>query len=134
MGEVEKVEKKETAPKNVEKIEEQPSKQEKVMHKAEGVKEKEEEKEKPKRSSTEVILHKKPAKLITLLLQDKPWQTASLARESGQSYVYATNLIKTFESTGLISISLSGRRRMIKLTEKGERLAHLIDEIEKASL
>jgi len=124
MVETEKVEKKETAQKNSEKIEEQPT----------AKTEKQAKNEKPKgRPVSEVILHPKPSNLLLLLLQDKQWHTAALARDSGQSYVYATELIKIFEKSGVISVSSSGRRRVVKLTEKGEHLAHSIEDIMKAS-
>ncbi|VVB73558.1 Uncharacterised protein [uncultured archaeon] len=119
MVETEKAEKKETAQRNAEKPEEQAVKQEKPR-----------EKERP---LSEIILHPKPSKLLTLLLQDKQWHTAALARESGQSYVYATELVKSFEKTGIVSVSSPGRRKIIKLTEKGEKLAHSIDDILKMS-
>jgi len=115
MVEAEKVEKKETLQKTVEKQEETPLKQEKPKER--------------QRLLFEVILHPKPSKLLTLLLQDKRWHTAALARESGQSYVYATELIKYFEKTGLVSVSSLGRRKIVKLTEKGEKIAHFIDDI-----
>ena len=92
--------------------------------------------EKPKdrqRSVSEVILHPKPSNLLTLLLQDKQWHTAALARESNQSYVYATELIKLFETAGLVSVSSSGRRKIVKLTEKGEKIARSIEDILKLS-
>ncbi len=77
----------------------------------------------------ETLLHIKPARLITLLLQEKQWNTAALARESGQSYVYATELIKVFEQGGLVSVTTAGKRRVIKLTEKGEKTARLVFEL-----
>ena len=92
--------------------------------------------EKPKdkqRLVSEIILHPKPSNLLVLLLQDKQWHTAALARESGQSYVYATELIKSFEKAGLISVFSPGRRKIMKLTEKGEKIAHSIDDILKLS-
>jgi predicted transcriptional regulator len=119
MVETEKAEKKEAPLKTAEK-------QEEPILKKENPKEKQ-------RMLFEIILHPKPSKLLTLLLQDKQWHTAALARESGQSYVYATELIKSFEKAGLISVSSPGRRKLVKLTEKGEKIAHSIDDILKLS-
>lgn len=120
MVEIEKVERKEIAQKSGEKAEEQVVKVEKAKSK--------------ERPISEIILHPKPASIFLLLLQEKQWNIAALARDSNQSYVYATELIKTFEKSGLVSISSSGRRRIVKLTEKGGKLAHSIEEIMKASL
>ena len=116
---VEKAEKKEAPPKTAEKQEESVLKPEKPKDK--------------QRPVSEIILHPKPSNLLTLLLQDKQWHTAALARESSQSYVYATELIKSFEKAGLISVSSPGRRKIVKLTEKGEKIAHSIDDILKLS-
>jgi len=115
MVEMEKAEKKETPQKSAEKSEE-------LIPKLETPKEKQ-------RLLSEIILHPKPSRLLILLLQDKQWHTAALARESGQSYVYATELVKSFEKAGLISVSSPGRRKLVKLTEKGEKIAHSIDDI-----
>jgi len=119
MVEMEKAEKKETSQKIAEKQEESVLKPEKPKEK--------------QRPLSEIILHPKPSKLLTLLLQDKQWHTAALARESGQSYVYATELIKSFEKAGIVSVSSPGRRKLVKLTEKGEKMAHSIDDILKLS-
>jgi predicted transcriptional regulator len=81
------------------------------------------------RSLPEILLHTKPAKLLVLLLQDKQWNTASLARESGQSYVYATEMLKLFEKAGIISFVPMGKKRTAKLTEKGERAARLASDL-----
>jgi predicted transcriptional regulator len=120
MAEAEKVEKREIPLKIVEKQEETPLKQETPKER--------------QRPLSEIILHPKPSKLLTLLLQDKQWHIAALARESGQSYIYATELIKSFEKAGLVLISSPGRRKIVKLTERGENIAHLIDDIIQLSI
>lgn len=90
----------------------------------------EETKLKPaKASSFEILFHKKPAALLTLLLQDKLWYPSALARESGQSYVYATKIVNQFEKDGLIVCTPKGKRRIVKLTEKGDKIARTINEI-----
>jgi len=119
MVEMEKTEKKEAPQNTIEK-------QEEMVLKSKKPKEKQ-------RLLFEIILHPKPSKLLTLLLQDKQWYTAALARESGQSYVYATELIKSFEKAGIVSVSSPGRRKLMKLTEKGEKIAHSITDILKLS-
>ena len=83
MVETEKVEKKEALQKITEKQEEPTLKPERAKEK--------------QRLLSEIILHPKPSNLLVLLLQDKQWHTASLARDSYQSYVYATELVKIFE-------------------------------------
>lgn len=82
-----------------------------------------------KRSPIEILLREKPSKLFLLLLQDKQWRISMLARESNQSYVYATELIKQFEEAGLITVNTDGKRKEPRLTEKGEKLAKIIQEL-----
>lgn len=86
-----------------------------------------------KRSLTEILLREKPSKLFLLLLQDKQWRLSILARESNQSYVYATELIKEFTAAGLISVNSNGRKRTLKLTEKGEKIAKALQGLVELS-
>lgn len=86
--------------------------------------------EKREKTAFEIIFHPKPAKLLTLLLQERIWYPSDLAKESGQSYVYASKLIKQFEQKGVVVLSLKGKRSFVKLTEKGEKIAKGLSEIE----
>ncbi len=103
-------------------------KEEQKPEKAE-IKKEEKEKKKKEKQVVDIILHLKPAKLLVLLLQDKQWHTSGLARETVQSYVYATKTVQEFEKAGIILISIKGKKRIIKLTEKGEKIARSINEI-----
>jgi predicted transcriptional regulator len=69
-----------------------------------------------------ILFHEKPMRLLLSLLQDKQWRISTLARESNQSYVYTTKLIKKFRDLGLLTINLNGKKKIIKLTENGEKL------------
>ena len=109
---------------------------EKKEEKKEGIIEEKNEEQAPKieapekrKSITDVFLRGKPSKLLILLLQDKQWHISALARESNQSYIYATTLIKLFEASGMISINSNGKKRIVKLTEKGEKIARAVQEL-----
>jgi predicted transcriptional regulator len=82
-----------------------------------------------KRGLDQILLREKPSKLLTLLLQDKQWHISALARDSNQSYIYATTLIKQFETAGLVSLNSNGKKRIVKLTEKGEKIARTIQDL-----
>ena len=86
------------------------------------------------KQTIDILLHSKPSKLLVLLLDDtRSWYTSLLARESGQSYVYATNIIKVLKSREILSYTNKGRRKLIKLTEIGEKIAKALEEIIKLS-
>jgi len=133
MAEETKEKLKEKAEKNERPEEPKPEKPEKV----ETVKEREKPKEKTERAEkaekkqkpiTEVLFHVKPAKLLVLLLQDKQWHISGLARETEQSYVYATKTVQFFEKAGLVTNSTKEKRRVIVLTERGEKIAKALNE------
>ena len=85
----------------------------------------------PKDQKISSLFKHKPLKILLLLLQDKQWYSSLLARESGQSYVHATKIIASFEDMEIVSSELAGKKRVIKLTEKGEKIARALEEIIK---
>lgn len=83
------------------------------------------EEEKVKR----LIFRMKPTKILLSLLQDKKLCISDLARESNQTYVYATRIIKYFEKSGLITIEKEKKKKIVKLTNKGEKVSKTISEL-----
>lgn len=92
-------------------------------------KEKEAIVKKGRKTATNLLFHIKPVSLLVLLLHDKVWNVSSLARESNQSYVYAVEVVKIFEEEGIVNSNSKGKRRIIKLTEKGEKIAKVLNEV-----
>jgi predicted transcriptional regulator len=82
--------------------------------------------EKKKRPLSDILFHKKPSAILILLLQKKESYPAILARESKQSYVYASALIERFEIEGLVSCTKEGKNLVVRLTEKGEAVAQAL--------
>jgi predicted transcriptional regulator len=85
----------------------------------------------PKDARISSLFKHKPLKILLLLLQDKQWYPSLLARETGQSYVHATKILVTLENIDIVSSELAGKKRVIKLTEKGEKIARSLEEITK---
>jgi len=79
-----------------------------------------------------LIFKEKPSKILLLLLDGGEWNISKLARESKQSYVYAFETINKFEKEGIIYSKFNGKKREIKLTENGEKIARLISELMKS--
>ena len=76
-----------------------------------------------------VLFHEKTMKLLLLLLEPKQWYISSLAKSSDQSYVNAVNVISILEKDGIVECFRRGKKRVVKLTEKGEKVARLISEL-----
>ena len=57
------------------------------------------------------------------------WHLSKLAKSSGTTYVYVTRLMHSLQEGGLVSIEAKGKKRLVKLTEKGMRVANAIEEL-----
>ncbi|MEM2174531.1 MAG: hypothetical protein QXI58_02770 [Candidatus Micrarchaeia archaeon] len=103
-----------------------------MNEKTEEKKEKEEKKEeKETEKDIKLLIFKKPAKILVSLLQDKKWCISDLSKESNQTYVYTTKVIKLFEKSGLVTIEKEKKKKIVKLTLKGEKIAKSILEIQE---
>lgn len=72
----------------------------------------------------------KPCRIMTLLRDNESaWHLSKLAKSSDTSYVYVTHLISELEKGGLVTIESRGKKRMVRLTEKGLAVANLIHEL-----
>ncbi|MEM4390215.1 MAG: hypothetical protein QXG98_06195 [Candidatus Micrarchaeia archaeon] len=77
-----------------------------------------------------LVLRKKPtALLINLKNSAQGWYVSSLARAAGVTYVYAARTLSAWEKFGLVTFEAKGRVKMVRLTEKGARLAAALDEL-----
>lgn len=81
-------------------------------------------------ATKDVLLHPKNALLLTSLKDDtKKWYAGSLARQTGLSYVYVTELLGLFEKDGVVEIKKDGKVRKVTLTEKGQKVATAVEEL-----
>jgi predicted transcriptional regulator len=72
----------------------------------------------------------KPCRIMMLLRDTEgAWHLSKLAKSSDTSYVYVTHLISELEKGGLVSIESKGKKRIVKLTEKGLAVANIIHEL-----
>ena len=77
-----------------------------------------------------VLLHVKPARLLICLKNEEhDWYISSLARKSGMTYVYATRVLRGFESKGLVSFTPRGKLKIVRLTDKGLKVANDLDDL-----
>ncbi|MFP3949669.1 MAG: DUF6293 family protein [Candidatus Micrarchaeia archaeon] len=79
----------------------------------------------------EFLLRKEPAKVLLFLKGRESAYLSEIARETGTTYVYVTNCISMLEEKGMVSVEPEGKKKMVKLTEKGMDIAAHIEEIRR---
>jgi predicted transcriptional regulator len=79
-----------------------------------------------------LFLREKPvALLLCLKRQEVEWNLSMLVQESKMTYVYLMELIPKLKSAGIILEEKKGKRKFLKLTEKGLAIASLFEELKK---
>ncbi len=77
-----------------------------------------------------VFVRPKPCKIMTTLRDaETSWHLSKLAKSSDTSYVYVTKLVSRMQKEGLVTIEAKGKKRLVKLTEKGMKVANAITEL-----
>jgi predicted transcriptional regulator len=72
----------------------------------------------------------KPCRIITTLRDSESnWHLSKIAKTSDTTYVYVTKLISRMQENGLVNIEVKGKKRMVRLTEKGVGIANLVHEL-----
>ena len=61
--------------------------------------------------------------LIALDNPKKEWFASSLAKEADCTFPHIIKILSKFESFGLVSFTVEGRRKLVFLTLKGKRLS-----------
>ncbi|MFH0737132.1 MAG: hypothetical protein V1827_00615 [Candidatus Micrarchaeota archaeon] len=81
-----------------------------------------------------VFARPKPCRIMLILRDgESAWHLSKLAKGSDTSYVYVTKLMSHLAKEGFVTIEAKGKKRMVKLTEKGMKVAKAIEEL-KTSL
>ncbi len=77
-----------------------------------------------------VFARPKPCRILTLLRDsESTWHLSKIAKSSDTTYVYVTKLISHLQKNGLVTIEAKGKKRIVKLTERGMRVAKAIEEL-----
>ncbi|MFH2105639.1 MAG: hypothetical protein ABII22_00115 [Candidatus Micrarchaeota archaeon] len=71
--------------------------------------------------------------LVALKDPNLNWHLSKIARETKTTYVFVTHMVKLFNQGGLVVIETKGKKKLVKLTEKGAKLANLIDQIKETT-
>ena len=74
----------------------------------------------------------KPCRIMMLLREpDSVWHLSKLAKGSDTTYVYVTKLMSELSKNGVVTIEPKGKKRIVRLTDKGARVANAIFELRK---
>lgn len=80
----------------------------------------------------ELFLRRKPSKLLICLKDtEREWTLDLLAKESQMTYVYLMKLLPKLKTAELITDEKKGRKKVLKLTEKGLEIASLLEQLER---
>jgi predicted transcriptional regulator len=72
----------------------------------------------------------KPCRIMMLLRDsENPLHLSRLAKNSDTTYVYVTKLVTHLQKEGIVSVEPKGKKRMVKLTEKGMKVANAIHDL-----
>jgi predicted transcriptional regulator len=77
-----------------------------------------------------VFARPKPCKIMTTLKDaGTDWHLSKLAKSTDTTYVYVTKLVSKLEEAEMVTVEPKGKRRIVRLTEKGLKIANAIDEL-----
>ncbi len=77
-----------------------------------------------------LIVRPKPCAVLTTLRDTETnWHLSKIAKASDTTYVYVTKLIYKMEEEGIVMVESKGKKRIVRLTEKGKKIADLAHEL-----
>ena len=79
----------------------------------------------------DIVLKAKTANVFLFLKSVESAYLSEIAKETGTTYVYITNLVSLLAEKQLVGIEPKGKKKMVSLTEKGREIAAHIEEIRR---
>jgi len=78
----------------------------------------------------QVFARPKPCRIMMLLREpESVWHLSKLAKGSDTTYVYVTKLMSGLYKEGVVTIEPKGKKRVVRLTEEGVKIANAIFEL-----
>lgn len=74
------------------------------------------------------LVQEKPAEIVLVLRRGETYPSL-VAREVGTTFAHAFNVLSKLEEMGVVSSQERGRIRWVRLTERGEELASLLERL-----
>ena len=81
----------------------------------------------------DIVLRTKPANVFLFLKGRESAYLSEIAKETGTTYVYITNFVSSLLEKGYVSVESKGKKKMVRLTEKGREIASHLEEIRRKS-
>lgn len=79
-----------------------------------------------------IFMRPKPCRIMTLLRDtENQWHLSKLAKSSDTTYVYVTQLVSKLQGAGIVTVETKGKKRVVKLSDKGMKVANAIGEVIK---
>ncbi len=80
----------------------------------------------------ELLLKIKPCKILVCLRNNTTnWNLTKIAKETQTTFVYTVKVIAKMEESGYVITERKGKNRVIKLSEKGAKIATNLEEVMK---
>jgi len=81
----------------------------------------------------ELFARKKPCMMMKVIRdQEAGWYISKIAKGSDTTFVYTSRVLSKLNEKGFVTIETSGKKRLVRLTEKGKKVANAIDELMKS--
>ncbi len=78
----------------------------------------------------DLFLQDKPAGILVEIKRGRGEIYASiLSKEVDCTYSHAVKILKKFEQNNLVEFDKNGRKKLIELTDEGEKIASTLDEL-----
>jgi len=77
----------------------------------------------------DTFLHRKPAEMLVAIHRGDADYASVLSREVDCTYSHTVKVLDTFKEHGLVRFEKTGRKKLISLTDAGERLADHLDDL-----
>jgi len=81
----------------------------------------------------DTVLRTKPANVFLFLKGRDSAYLSEIAKETGTTYVYITNFVSKLLEKGLVLVEPKGKKKMVRLTERGMEIASHLEEIRRKS-
>ncbi len=76
------------------------------------------------------FMREKPCALLLALKNTETiWHLSKLAKSTSTTYVFVTHAISELEKQGLVKTEIKGKKRIVKLSERGTIIAAQLEEL-----
>ncbi len=82
------------------------------------------------RKKEHLFLKDKPIRILKRLNREEISYATSLSSDTNSTYTHVVHILQDFEKLGLIESRWDGRTKLVKITQKGQGLSNLIENIE----